>query len=313
MALVLATAAASPSETLAQEPWVHVDGARLQVRFQGSDSLRARRAMALLDGTPPLVGLGEMSVRPLLTIAPNRVVMDSLAGGRVPEWGAAVAIPGRMEIVVPGRELWPPSLPEEARILRHEWAHLALADGLDGLRIPRWFHEGYAEWAAGGWAGGGAWKLRVALAMGGAPKLDSLALRWPASRTPSEVAYLLSASVIEYLVDSSGAESLGIFFEEWRESRSFDGALRAVYGATPSQLESDWKKWAKRRYGWLMVVSHSAVFWAMLSTALVAMVLIRRRSRREQMARLRAGEPPDSPAYWDGLGEEEYGWEDPGR
>ena len=281
-----------------QDPWTELSGANVRVRYQGSDSSRAARALRVLERIDLLPALGQVPERPLLTIAPTREVMDSLAGGRVPEWGAAVALSERMEMVVPGRQLWPPSPVEEARILRHEWAHLALAQELGGLRIPRWFNEGYAEWSAGGWRGGGAWKLRVALAMGGAPSLDSLALRWPAGRTPSEVAYLLSASVIEYLVVSSGPRALEAFFHEWRETRSFDGAMRAVYGATPAQLEADWRKWATRRYGWLMVVSHSAVFWAILSGGLVSMALIRQRYRRQQMARLRAGEPPDSPAYW---------------
>ncbi|NNF27546.1 MAG: hypothetical protein HKN73_10030, partial [Gemmatimonadetes bacterium] len=187
---------------------------------------------------------------------------------------------------------------DEAQTLRHEWAHLALAKRMEGLRIPRWFNEGYAEWAAGGWLSGGGWKLSVALALDGAPSLDSLSIGWPAGREHAQVSYLLSASVIEYLVQSSGERGLERFFDEWRRQESFDGALRAVFGATPGQLEGDWRKWARRRYGWLMIVSHSTVFWAILSIGLVAMVWVRRRYRREQMARLRAGEPPDAPVFW---------------
>ena len=120
----------------------------------------------------------------------------------------------------------------------------------------------------------------------------------PRERVPAEVAYLLSASVIEYLVQASGTRGLDLFLSEWRERGSFDQALQIVYGGTRPQLEADWRKWVKRRYGWLMVLSHSVVFWAVLAGALVAIVLVRRRYRREQMARLTAGEPPDAPAYW---------------
>ena len=292
---------------------MELEGTRVSVRYQGSDSVRAARALATLDGLGTLPGIGVVSFHPLLTVAPTRAVMDSLVGGQVPEWGAAVALPHRMEMIVPGRQLWPPSPVEEARVLRHEWVHLALAHEMGDLRIPRWFTEGYAEWSAGGWLGGGGWKLRIALALGGAPPLDSLTIGWPAGREAAEVAYLLSASVIEYLVTSSGERGLEAFFSEWKRSRSFDDALRSVFGATPSQLESDWRKWVRRRYGWLMVVSHSTVFWAILSGGLVAMVWIRRRYRREQMARLRAGEPPDAPEFWQPSIEGEHGWQDPGR
>ena len=183
-------------------------------------------------------------------------------------------------------------------MLRHEWAHLALAHELGRLRIPRWFNEGYAEWAAGGWRENGSLNLGLALAFGDTPPLDSLVLGWPRDRVSAEVAYLLSASVIQYLVESSGVEGLEAFIAEWKRGSSFDGATRVVYGATPGQLETDWRGWVKRRYGWLVVISHSAVFWTTLVAALAAMFLVRRRYRREQMARLRAGEPPDTPEYW---------------
>jgi len=224
--------------------------------------------------------------------------MDSLVGGRVPEWAGAVAIPERMEMIIPGGRFWPASPLDEARILRHEWAHLALAHEMGNLRIPRWFNEGYAEWAAGAWLDGGARKLGMALVFGDGPPLDSLTLGWPRERVPAELAYLLSASVIQYLVESSGTRGLETFLAEWKRRRSYDAALRGVYGATPAQLESDWRRWVKRRYGWLIVLSDSALFWAVLAAALTAMFLVRRRYRREQMARLRAGEPPDAPPFW---------------
>lgn len=293
--------------------WRYLEGERVRVRYQDPDSVRASRALRVIETLGPLPGLGYVDIRPLVTVAPDRPAMDSIAGATVPEWGGAVALPDRMEMVIPGGQLWPPSPVAEARILRHEWAHLALSHEMAPLRIPRWFNEGYAEWAAGGWLGGGGWKLRIALALGGAPPLDSLTIGWPSGGESAEVAYLLSASVIEYLVVSSGVRGLEAFFDHWRETGSFDGAVRNVFGATAGQLESDWRKWVGRRYGWLMVVSHSVVFWAILSVGLVAMVWIRKRYRREQMARLRAGEPPDTPVYWETPAEGEHGRQDSGR
>lgn len=272
--------------------------ATVTARYQGRDSLRAARAVQTLMALGRLPALGETEVHATLTVAPTREVMDSLAGGRVPEWAGALAIPDRMEMIVPGGSFWPGSRVEEVRVLRHEWAHLALAHEMGRLRIPRWFNEGYAEWAAGVWLHNGGLKLSLALAFGGAPPLDSIALVWPRDRVPAEVAYLLSASVIHYLVESSGTKGLEAFIAAWKRGGSFDDALRTVYGATPAQLETDWRKWVGRRYGWLMVVSHSAVFWSVLVAALATMFIVRRRHRREQMARLRAGEPPDAPDYW---------------
>ena len=304
-AVVLAAAAAPGS---AQTPpdadaWRWLRGATATARYQGTDSLRAARALSLIEAIPRLPGLSGPVPRVTITIAPTRAAMDSLVGGRLPEWAGAVAISERMEMIIPGGRFRPRSPFEEVRVLRHEWAHLALAHEMGGLRIPRWFNEGYAEWAGGAWLDGGGWKLRVALAFGEAPALDSIAIGWPRDRVPAEIAYLLSASVFEYLVEASGTNGLEAFLTEWRETRSFDAALRGVYGGTVAQIEDDWRKWVRRRYGWLSVIAHSAVFWFVLSVATVAMFLVRRRYRREQMARLRAGEPPDAPEYWRDAGE----------
>jgi hypothetical protein len=75
-------------------------------------------------------------------------------------------------------------------------------------------------------------------------------------------------------------------------------ALRSTYGVTAGGLEESWKRHVRSRYGWLFVLSHSAVFWSLLALVLLVMVRVRRTRNRERLARLRAHEPPDEPAYW---------------
>jgi hypothetical protein len=209
-----------------------------------------------------------------------------------------VAIPSLDRIVVPGFGVQRARGWDEARVLRHEWAHLALHQHLTGLRIPQWFDEGYAEWASGGWNPAEGWRLRVAFALGRAPPLDSLVLGWPRDRASAGLAYLLSATAVEYLIRESGERGIRLFLDRWKAEGSFDAAMRGIYGLTRGQFEEDWKGYVRKRYGWLFVLSHSSVFWLVLTLALLVMVRIRRGRNREAMARLRAGEPPDDPAYW---------------
>jgi hypothetical protein len=288
--------------TVTQEPpydWIQGEG--LRVGYRGPDSLRARRVLRFLQGLPPLAALPPAipdDVR--VYIAPDSAAFEELAGGTVPEWGAAVAVPSLGRMVIPREARRRTRGWTEARVLQHEWAHLGLHQVLQGLRVPRWFDEGYAEWASGGWNPTEGWRLRVAFALGRAPPLDSLVLDWPRDRGSAELAYLLSATAVEYLVRESGERGLQLFLEAWEESGSFPAALRRVYGVTPGQFEEDWKKYVRRRYGWPFVLSHSAVFWLALTLALLVMVRIRRGRNREGMARLRATEPSDRPAYWEG-------------
>jgi hypothetical protein len=312
LGLALASTLAGPDsglvaqvpELLAGERYVSLAGERVRIYFARRDSLVAERVLDLIDAQAPLPGLPSSvpsGVTVVLTHGPE--AFDELTHGVVPEWRAGVAIPAARLLVMPSGE-GPRVLDGEGRrTLRHEWAHLGLHGYLGDLRVPRWFDEGYAQWASAGFDGSEAWRLRVSMALGRAPALDSLALRWPAGREQARSAYLLAASAVAYLLEESGERGLTLFLERWRDERSFDAALVRTFGVTSGQFEEDWKRHVRERHGWLLVVSRSSAFWLVLALVLLAMVRVRRTRNREKLARLRATEPPDRPDFWiDGAG-----------
>ena len=293
--------AASPQTAALSDsvPWREVARGDVAVRYALGDSARAARLLARLLEQTPLPGLPPgVPSRAVAYLALDEASFHALTGGRIPDWGAGVAIPDRATIVIPAYAS-PRSAPGgEGAVVRHEWAHLGLHERLPGLQVPRWFDEGYARWAEGGFDASEAWRLRLLLALGRAPPLDSLSLAWPRDPASAEVAYLLAASAVAYLVEESGERGVALLLERWRERGSFDAALVATYGVTSGQLEEDWRAWVKRRFGWLLVLSNSVALWAVLGLGLAALGLGRRRRTRERMARLRAGEPGEEPAFW---------------
>ncbi len=288
----------------------YLAGMRVTVSFVSPDSLKAARVLRTLDGAIPLPGLPpEVPGGVLLVLAPDEASFVRLTGGAAPDWGAGVALPASSAIVVPAYASGRGTGWSDARLLRHEWAHVGLHQYLDGLRVPRWFSEGYAQWASGGWDWSEGWKLRIALARGGSP-LDSLTFSWPRDEARARTAYLLSATTVEYLVVQSGPQALAVLLRRWKDVGNFERAFRATFGATTAQFEEDWRRYVEDRYGWLFVLSHSAVFWMFLSLVLVAMVGVRKKARRERMARLRAADIPDLPSFW--LSPDELQDSDPG-
>ncbi len=296
LVLLLGIGQNTPTQDLGGSSRLH--GTRVTVSFMAPDSGKAARVLEVLEAALPLPGLPPaVPTGVLLHLAPDEAAFEQLTGGRAPDWGAGVALPAQATIVMPayvsarGRG-W-----SDNKVLRHEWAHIGLHQYLEGLRIPRWFSEGYAQWASGGWDWSEGWKLRVALARDRNP-LDSLDLSWPRDQARARTAYLLSATTIEYLVVQSSPRALEVLLARWKEEGNFERAFRSTFGVTSAQFEEDWRRYVKDRYGWVFVLSHSAVFWMFLSLALAAMVGVRRRARRERLARLRALDAPDEPSFW---------------
>src|SRR5215213_4997627 len=110
-------------------------------RQLGLAAALARRA----DQATEWPGLGRRSPGPLrLIVVPDARRLDSLTSGRAPHWGAAVALPAARTILLRA------DVADIYAVLRHELAHLALHQAIP-VRVPLWFDEGYASWAAGEW------------------------------------------------------------------------------------------------------------------------------------------------------------------
>lgn len=291
------------ADTLDGVGYREITGGSTRVRYAPRDSLVAPRVLAALLAAPPLPGMRpDVPAGVTVVLAHTPAAFDQATGGGVPEWRAAVALPELGVLVVPTGEGRRVLDPDGLRTLRHEWAHVGLYQEVGGLRAPRWFDEGYAQWASGGWDALDVWRLRVLIALGRTPRFDSLTLSWPRERVSAETAYLLAASAVTYLLASSGERGLELFFQRWREDGSFETALRGTFGVTSGQLEEDWRKHVRDRYGWLFVLSHSSIFWLVLAATLVLMWRVRARVNRERLARLRADEVAERPAFWNETG-----------
>ena len=261
----------------------------------------ARRAIELLSEHPTLTGLPQTvpsSAR--LYLAPDAEVWDILTGGQVPDWGAGVAIPDRSMAVIPLFEAPVGGVRDRDRTVLHEWAHLGLHEYLDGLRIPRWFDEGYAQRVSGGWDIEQAWRLRIGLTRAGAPSLDSLSLDWPRGRNEAELAYLLAGSAVQYLAEESGPRGFEVLLTRWRDVEDFEEAFRRTFGYTTGTFETRWIEHVRRRYGWALILTQTAVFWTFVALAMLGLVQVRAQRNRERVAHLRATQPPSRPAYWAG-------------
>lgn len=257
---------------------VVLDAARRPVRFPGFGAVSAPESTTIV-------------------LAPDARAFAAATGGGVPEWAGGVAIPELRRIVLPQYPGARVRDDEKATVLRHEIAHLVLHDRLPP-NVPRWFDEGYAEVASGGWDVEGAWQLRLAFVTGAVPPLDSLALQWPRGASEARNAYLLSATAVDYLRRRGGERGMELLFANWQRDGTLEAAVRTTFGVTLGQLEEEWRADVRTRYGWLAMLSSAALIW-MIATALVLVAWIpRKRRNRLRLAQMDAEErmlPPPRP------------------
>ncbi|HKP76826.1 MAG TPA: hypothetical protein VJT67_14950 [Longimicrobiaceae bacterium] len=245
----------------------------------------------------PGIGPAMLPDSTTIVLAPDAAAFRAATEGGAPEWAGGVAIPELRRIVLPAYPTPRSAEDDRGTILRHEIAHLVLHERVPGI-VPRWFDEGYAEVASGGWDVESAWKLRVAFVTGGVPPLDSLTLDWPRGEQDAATAYLLSATAVDYLRRRAGERGMALLFDNWRREKDFERALRTSFGITLGQFEDEWRRDVRTRYGWLAMLSSMALVW-LLATGLVLVAWIpRRRRNRRKLAAMDAEErmlPPARP------------------
>jgi hypothetical protein len=241
----------------------------------------AQRAVAadlarLADRPAEWPGLGLRDPGPLrLIVVPDAHLLDSLTAGRAPSWGAAIAMPGARTILLRADE------GDLVRTLRHELAHLALHEAV-AVRVPLWFDEGYAAWAAGEWDRLGTLELNLTVVRGAVPTLTGLDGALRGSASSADAAYALAVSAVAELARRNPTGTLTPLLRRLESGEDFDAAVLATTGLAVGRFEQEWQRTIRRRYtlgNWLIAGGG----W--LIVALLVAVQVRRRRRMDRVRR----------------------------
>lgn len=294
--IMLAAAGATGSGVLAQDLErlvVTAPGGRpLVFHFAARD---AGAAAALARGAAPFVPapVAALTLPPeafVVVLAPSEAAFAERTGGRVPDWGLAVAIPHDRTIVLRSPRLTGGSGEDPAVVLRHELGHLYLAAAVGRAgAVPRWFDEGFAALYADEWRWANPFRLAWARLAGGLPSLRALEGAFPAVPTP-DLAYGQSLAAVRHLRDRGGERGMTLLLARVGEGMSFDAALRATYGLTLAQFYTAWEAELGTRYGWAVALSDDRALWAALAAAAMVLFVLKRRSIRREIGRRRRSE-----------------------
>jgi hypothetical protein len=248
------------------------------VAWPAQAALAAELARAA-DGPHEWPGLGRVPAGPLsLIVVPDRARLDSLTGGRAPAWGIGLALPDTRTILLRA------DVGDLHRTLRHELAHLALHERVR-VRVPLWFDEGYATWAAGEWERLGGLELNLSLARGAVPSLPALDAALRSSAGTADAAYGLATTAVAELARLNPTGTLVPLLTHLQMGDDFAAAVRATTGLSLDRFEERWQQAVRTRYSWATWLLAGGG-WALLGLAVLWFGRLRRRRDASRRAAL---------------------------
>lgn len=265
-----------------------LESGRYRVVAFPQDARLARSILEQSVAADSFPGMPRPTAPVLIVVAPDARRFREFVGPRVPEWGAAVAFPSRGRIVVRGSSAGTEA-GDPAVTLRHELAHLALREFL-GFPAPRWFDEGYASYVSDGARRGNVLAANLALVLHPLPSPDSLSNWFLGGATRAQAAYALAQLAVEEHARRDPERGLDLFLQYWKETGSYERALRQAYGITSLTLANDWRRRVRMRYGALAVLSDAAIAGVITLLLVGPVWLVRRRRDRRKLAAMRVAD-----------------------
>lgn len=218
---------------------------------------------------------------------------DSLVGEQFPDWGAAAAIPSANRIVVKSPDSFRLNRPL-AELLRHEYAHLALAHRTATGSAPRWFDEGFAMVASMEWSWSHNLTMNLAAVTGNLLPLREISRVNRFGQGKARLAYAQSYLTVQYLFKVYGIDGVNLFLDEIGAGRSLDQALLAATGSNYDDFEREIHVYLQSKFNLIGLVADTMYFWLALAVIVVIGFFLSLRRRRQYYRRWEEAERLES-------------------
>jgi hypothetical protein len=220
-------------------------------------------------------------VRVEIARTPGEMATFAPSGAPYPEYAAGVAYSELGLVLLSLNPVHAGQEQDLAEVFRHELAHVALHDALNGQSVPRWFNEGFAVFASGESSFARMKTLSMSTVGGSLIPLHELERSFPDDETKAQIAYAEAVDVVRFLVRREDLHRFRSLVSELREGKNFEQAVLDAYAVDLATLELEWRDDASRRYTFVPLLLSGTLFWVIaLGLAVWAW---RRRKRRDKL------------------------------
>jgi len=270
--LVMFTRVSAEGETL-KGTFVEVVSEGMRTEFALETLAGADESCRFITGSLGYLPEGPVTI--ILTTTDRR--FGDLTGNNLPEWGAAVALPGNRIVVspLPGQKY------DLHRILAHEIVHVVIDNAAKEAFVPRWFHEGCAQYLSGEWGVRNMLYMSVKVVRGEVLTFEDIQNIFVSGYSDAAFAYDLSMLAVRRLVGTYGKTVLPSILRGMRNGADFPTAFYAATGLWPSEYEGDFLGHVRSVYGKRALYTAIPGTWtAIVLLAVVVYIIKRRRTRR---------------------------------
>lgn len=183
-----------------------------------------------------------------------------------PKYAEGVAYPGLGLILLTIDPKYPSADHDLSEVFRHELAHLALHEALEGHHVPLWLNEGFAIHLSGESSLARMQTLWSATLSETLMPLSQLDKHFPDDIVQTPIAYAESADVVRYLLRTRYSQRFVAMLRRVRSGQPFASAMTdaygfEVYGVGENSLEDEWRRDVAKRYSFWPVLFSGSMVW----------------------------------------------------
>lgn len=213
-----------------------------------------------------------------LFLCPTQSSFERLTGGIIPHWGEAAADPVHWRIFLKA-----PRLHEGKHItIKHELAHLLLAELAHPRRLPRWFNEGAAIFLAAETQHIEPALISRAMVTNSLLSFDDIEALLSFPNEKAGLAYSESYHAVNFLVQRHGFAALGRFARALAQHPEPRAAFQHACGEDLWDFEVAYFDYVRKKFRWYFLLDES-VLWGVGIFALfiAAYIVTRLRTRKK--------------------------------
>jgi hypothetical protein len=221
-----------------------------------------------------------LSYKPAVYLLDDLNYFREVIHGNFPDWGAAAAVPMARLMALKSPDRYNLNKPLH-ELLKHEYAHLAVAHRVGIRSIPRWFDEGMAMLVSSEWGWSDNLAMSKAAIFGEFIPLREIENLNRFSDGKAQVAYSQSYLAVRYIQREYGDRGLLIFLDEIARGALISEALTTSTGATYREFEKEFNGYLSQRYNVASLFLDTMWFWLALAMIVVIGAFLRYRKRRQ--------------------------------